>query len=86
MIKGLILSGNLDMVMVLVYVFVALAAQLGDERQVSDKAGELSNTAFVSREDVDDRVEGRLVDDFVVLWLTTTDADNTMCHRFKWIH
>ena len=26
------------------------------------------------------------MDDFIVLWLTATDTDNTMCHRFKGIH
>ena len=30
--------------------------------------------------------ESGLMDDFIVLWLTTTDTDNTMCHRFKGIH
>ena len=74
------------MIMMFAYIFIAIVAQLWNEREVIDEVSKLSNTTFVSREDVDDRSESRLMDDFIVLRLTATDTDNTMCHRFKGIH
>ena len=74
------------MVMMFAYIFIAIAAQLWNEREVIDEASKLSNTAFISREYVDDRAESGLMDNLIVLWLTATDTDNTMRHRFKGIH
>ena len=51
------------MVMMFAYIFIAIAAQLWNEREVIDEVSKLSNTTFVSREDVDDRSESGLMDD-----------------------
>ena len=56
--------------MVLADILIALAAERGDEREVVDKLYELFYTTLVGGEDVDDRAERSLVNDFIVLWLT----------------
>ncbi len=62
------------MIMMFAYIFIAIAAQLWNEREVIDEVSKFSNTAFISRKDVDDRAERSLVND---LGTTSFPASST---------
>ena len=53
---------------------------------MGDEPGKLGNTALVGWQDVDDRAERGLLDDFVVLRFSATDTDDAVYHGFEGVH
>ncbi len=73
-----ILLGHLLVVVMLLHIFYALSLEFRDTFRMKHQLFQFITDAFVSRLYIDDRMEFGFVDDLVVFWLPSTDADNPL--------
>ena len=81
-----VLSGHLDIVMMLADVFDTLTFQFWDTFGMEHKVFQCLTDTLVGGLDIDDGVQFGLVDYLIVLRLTASDADDAFRHCEKGIH
>ena len=81
-----VLFGHLHVVVVFPYIFDTLPLEFRDALWMQDEFFESLIDTLVSRSYVDDWAQFSLVDDLIVFWFPTSDANNALRHSQQGIH
>ena len=81
-----ILSGYSQVVVVFLDIGDALALEVGNAFGIAYQLFHLMENTLISRFYIDNRTEVGLMEDFVVLRFSATDADNALRHGEQGVH
>ena len=84
--KVYVLFGHLHVIVVSPYIFDTLPFEFRDALWMQDEFFESLIDTLVSRPNVDDWAQFRLMDDLIVFWFTSSDTDNAFRHGKQGIH